>query len=150
VKGVGRLKDYDGLFEYIAYFEESDASIRYCFEGEGRTSEGTYSFSHPVYDQRFLEFIEAVYESGLIDIAYFTILNRYLTRSFHNMEEVIEEADFELLRAVLAYYVRQERFGEGMWAAALRDRIFLKVLRRLRTILKDTAGGNTNGFQTCT
>jgi hypothetical protein len=66
------------------------------------------------------------------------------------MEEVIEEADFELLRAVLAYYVRQERFGEGMWAAALRDRIFLKVLRRLRTILKDTAGGNTNGFQTCT
>lgn len=139
------MKVYDGLFEYIAYFEETDASIRYCFEGEGRTSEGTYSFSHPVYDQRFLEFIESVYESGLIDIAYFTILNRHLTRSFHNMVEVIDEADFELLRAVLAYYVRQERFGEGMWAAALKDRIFLKVLRRLRMILKDAESGDTEG-----
>lgn len=132
-----KVKDYEGLFAYISYFEVTDAASTFRFEGEGRTAEGSYTFSQPVYDQIFLEFIEAVYESGLIDIAYFSILNKYLTRSFHHVAEVIEEADLELLSAVLAYYIRQERFGEGMWAAALKDRIFLKVLKRLKIILKD-------------
>lgn len=136
------MKDYDGLFEYISYFEGADDSSTFRFEGEGRTAEGSYTFSHPVYDQRFLEFIEEVYESGLIDIAYFSTLNQYLTKSFHDVVDVIEEADFELLSAVLAYYVRQERFGEGIWATALKDRIFLKVLRRLQMVIKDNQQNN--------
>lgn len=147
--GVVRLKDYDRLFEYISYFESTDASSRFRFEGEGRTGKGSYTFSHPVYDHRLLDFIEEVYESGLIDIAYFSVLNRYLTSSFNEMVDVIEEADFELLSAVLAYYIRQERFGEGMWAAALKDRIFLKVLERLKVILKnnDLASLTNSGYE---
>lgn len=131
------MKDFERLFEYISYFEEEDVSFQFRFEGEGRTAEGSYNFSYPVYDQRLLDFIEEVYDSGLIDIAYFSVLNRYLTSSFHDMVDVIEEAGFELLSAVLAYYIRQERFGEGMWAAALKDRIFLKVLERLKVLLMD-------------
>lgn len=138
------MKDYEVLFAYISYFEGADASTMFRFEGEGKTAEGPYTFSHPVYDQRFLEFIEAVYESGLIDIAYFSILNRYLTRSFHNVVELIEEANLELLRAVLAYYIRQERFGEGMWATALKDRVFLKVLNRLKIVLMDDDVGSAS------
>lgn len=142
-----RLKDFERLFEYISYFEEKDVSSQFRFEGEGRTEEGSYTFSYPVYDQRLLDFIEEVYESGLIDISYFSILNRYLTSSFKDLEEVIEEANLELLRSVLAYYIRQERFGEGMWAAALKDRIFLKVLERLKVILKDNDHGHSHKFQ---
>ena len=139
------MKDYDDLFEYISYFEGADATSMFRFEGEGKTAEGPYTFSHPVYDQRFLEFIEEVYESGLIDIAYFSILNQYLTRSFNNVVEIIEEADLELLSAVLAYYVRQERFGEGVWETAMKDRIFLKVLKRLKIVLKDNGVGSVSG-----
>jgi hypothetical protein len=31
--------------------------------------------------------------------------------------------------------VRQERFCDGLWASAVEDKVFLKVLQRLRQLL---------------
>ncbi len=50
------------------------------------------------------------------------------------MIRAIDHADLEVLRAILTGYIRLERFSEGLWAEAVEDKVFLKVLRRLDQI----------------
>ena len=40
------------------------------------------------------------------------------------MVESKEDADLELIKAIFTGYVRQERFGYGLWAEALDYKIF--------------------------
>ena len=47
----------------------------------------------------------------------------------------IDTADFRLLRAILTYYMRQERFQDGLWLVAVQNGSFSKVLHRLMTLL---------------
>jgi hypothetical protein len=46
----------------------------------------------------------------------------------------IPTADFELLRAILTFYVRQDRFFEGAWAGSAKDGVFLRILNRLKEL----------------
>ncbi len=41
----------------------------------------------------------------------------------------------KLLKAILTGYVRQERFCDGLWADAVRDKVFLKILKRFNELL---------------
>jgi hypothetical protein len=51
------------------------------------------------------------------------------------MKYYIDEADFELLRAILTHSVRGERFCDGFWERMIEEKIFLNILYRLREIL---------------
>ncbi|WP_375790309.1 DUF6508 domain-containing protein [Paenibacillus agricola] len=42
--------------------------------------------------------------------------------------------DTDTLRALLTYFVRQERFCDGLWAKAVEDKIFLQILLKLREL----------------
>ncbi len=53
------------------------------------------------------------------------------------LTDKIESADFELLKAMLTYYNRQERFQEGLWSVAAQNGILLRLLKRLNTFLKE-------------
>ncbi len=46
----------------------------------------------------------------------------------------INTADFELVKAILTGYVRQEGFCDGMCASAVEDKVFLKILQRLQQL----------------
>lgn len=55
-----------------------------------------------------------------------------------NVKEIdsyIRTADIKLLRAILTGYIRQERFNEGLWATAAKDKVFLKILNRFEEII---------------
>ena len=56
-----------------------------------------------------------------------------------NYADYIEKADFRLLRAILTYYVRQERFQEGLWTIVLG-----KML--LQALNEDQIGSNETGY----
>lgn len=50
------------------------------------------------------------------------------------MHDAIEKADLELTLAILTGYIRQERFCDGLWEDAIREGIFLKLIRRLDSL----------------
>jgi len=51
------------------------------------------------------------------------------------MKNSIDDADLELIKAIITGYVRQERFCDGLWASAVEDKVFLKILQRLKQLL---------------
>lgn len=61
----------------------------------------------------------------------------YLEKNFSDhstMVDSISDANIERLKAIFTYYVRQERFKEGLWGKAAKDKIFLNLLKRLKNI----------------
>lgn len=82
-----------------------------------------------------MSFIDEVYKTDLIDTEYLPYLESLIPRDA-NLADYIDTADFRLLRAIFSYYVRQERFCEGLWFDAVLDRVFSKILNRLAQILE--------------
>ncbi len=88
---------------------------------------------YPDYDDKLLEFIKLVYDSGLMMEGYLDLLKeKYGTENEAN--DIIKSADFDPLRAILTYFVRQERFCDGIWEQAVKDKIFLNILYKLKEI----------------
>jgi len=46
----------------------------------------------------------------------------------------IDKADFETVKALLTYCVRQHRFDEGIWERAAKKGMFYKILNRIKDI----------------
>jgi hypothetical protein len=51
------------------------------------------------------------------------------------MIKSIEVADFELVKAIITRFIRKERFCDGAWGSAVEDKVFFKILQRLRKLL---------------
>ncbi|MFZ3589994.1 DUF6508 domain-containing protein [Bacillus sp. DJP31] len=43
-------------------------------------------------------------------------------------------ADIDLLRSILTFYVRRERFWTGAWESAAKEKVFLNILLRLKQV----------------
>lgn len=114
------MHTYIQLLNYIPYFE--DETIEFC------RWEGMYSN----YDEKLKEFIKEVYKTDLMKSDYLSYLDeRLLDRDY---SAAVPTADFELLRAILTFYVRQDRFSEGAWAGFAKEGVFLKILNRLKEL----------------
>lgn len=108
------------ICNYIPYFKTA-------------TKDSVCEFSpYPVYKQEFLDFIQAVYQTNLISFNYMEIIEQYGLDSTSEMVRAIDSADFELLKAILTGYIRQERFCDGLWADAVGDKVFLNILKRMQ------------------
>lgn len=122
------MHQYDKLLSYIDYFSTAGEEV------------GTWAYKPPDfpyvnYSKEMSSFIHEVYETDLMDTEYLPYLESHLPHGA-NYAEYIETADSRLLRAILTYYVRQERFCEGLWQSAVQDGIFSKILNRLVKLLK--------------
>jgi len=76
-----------------------------------------------------------VSESDIMDrnyLSYFEYPNPPLS------VENIESAGIDLLKAMFTYYIRQERFQEGLWLYAASEGIFLMLLYRLKALTCDS------------
>jgi hypothetical protein len=114
------MSDFKRLLKYIPYFE--------CEDNEFCKLESGY----PDYDGRLLEFINHSYGADLLEGDYIRYLNENVKD--HDFPALIPSADLELLKSILTYYVRQERFSDGVWAKAAKERVFLRILYRLREL----------------
>ncbi|MCT2535828.1 DUF6508 domain-containing protein [Aquibacillus koreensis] len=95
---------------------------------------GKRNFGYPKYSEQINEFIDDVYKSELMVTDY----HRQLEGLDQNYERIIPEANVEQLKAVLTYYVRGERLCDGMWESACKEKVFLKILYRLKELEKLT------------
>jgi hypothetical protein len=114
------MSPYLQLLNYIPYFE--DENIEFC----------RWEEMYPQYDEKLKEFIKKVYKSDLMKSDYLDYLDeRDLDRDYAS---AVPTADFELLRAILTFYVRQDRFVEGAWAGSAKEGVFLRILYRLKEL----------------
>ena len=122
------------IYSYISYFESLDAENACQWQKGERLKDGSCTVGYPVYEDEFLQFIEDVSRSNLMDISYGETIQKYGLEMNDGLAEQIETADFPLAKAILTCYVRQERFCEGIWGTAIKNGVFLALLNRLQIL----------------
>lgn len=65
-----------------------------------------------------------------MDYAYATNIEMYC-RDLNKLHELIYDADINLLKSILTYYIRQERFFDGTISKAIDNNIFENILERI-------------------
>jgi hypothetical protein len=91
---------------------------------------------YPEYEDTLQEFVQEVYKTSIMVYGdYDEIIHSYGIDSEEQMIKSIEVADFGLIKAIITRYIRKERFCDGSWGSAVEDKVFLKILQRLRKLL---------------
>jgi hypothetical protein len=101
------MHEYNKVPSYIDYFSTSGEEI-------GTWVHNPPNLTYMSYSSEMLSFIHKVYQPDLIDAEYLPYLESHLPHEI-NLADYIEIADFRLIRAILTYFVRQERFSDGLW-----------------------------------
>ena len=127
--------EIEKIRNYISYFETVNAETACRWEESIKLKNGTFSMPYPVYETQFLNFIDYVSNSDLMDVNYGGTLEEYGLEMNNELTKKIDTADFRLVKAILTCYVRQERFCDGLWGRAIKEGIFLALLKRIATLL---------------
>ena len=127
--------ELERIRKYISYFETVSAETACRWEKSVELADGSFSMPFPIYEPKFLDFVDDISASSLVDPSYGNTLEEYGLEMNDGLEKRIDTADFKLTKAVLTCYIRQERFCEGLWGRAIKDGTFLSLLKRLETLL---------------
>ena len=127
--------EMEKIRDYISYFETVHAETACRWEGSRKLKSGAFSMPFPVYETQFLNFIDNVSNSDLMDFSYGETLEEYGLEMNNGLTKKIDSADFKLVRAILTCYIRQERFCDGLWGRAIKEGTFLALLKRIETLL---------------
>lgn len=121
------------LLPFEDYFAE--ATRKSCCTPESAEKEKmVYAFAYPEYEEELNEFIQVVENSCFWSYHYIMILNEHGIEHSEELEDAIDTADSSLLCAVLTAYIRQERFHEGLIAAGVEKKVFLRIIRRMKQL----------------
>ena len=124
--------DIERLCTYIPYFEAATKESVCKWGGGGKIGDNLYEMSYPYYDETLIEFTEDVYKSSLMCKDYLDIINLHSLYDDDKMITALDNDDLVITSAILTFYIRQERFCDGLWAVAVDKKIFLKILKRLK------------------
>ncbi len=124
------MGQYDKILSYLDYFQKAGEEAGTWVHREGY-------FSYVDYVQEFLNFHDEVYKTDLIDTKYLEHLEEYFTQK-QDIASYINTADMDLLKSILTYYIRGDRFCEGLWLSAIIDKAFLRILLRLKELTQPT------------
>jgi len=125
------------LCAFIPYYESVNKEDVCQWSGGEKLGENHFTMSYPDYEQTLHDFIQEVYKSNIMCYDYLDIIHRRGLDGTEQMHSAIDTADFELAKAILTGYVRQERFCDGLWESAIENKIFLKILNRLQRLLSE-------------
>lgn len=134
-QGRGIDMEIEKIRNYISYFETVNAETACRWEESRKLESGAFSMPFPVYDSHFLNFIDDVSNSDLMDVSYGDTLEEYGLGMNNELTKKIDTADLRLAKAILTCYVRQERFCDGLWGRAIKEGTFLALLKRIATLL---------------
>ena len=125
---------YDNVFRYITYLEEADINESCNWEDGESDADGIITIPFPVYNIKIDEFIKDVYKTNLMTNNYLDYIKEKVPEN-STFEDIIETADLTLCKAILTYYIRQERFCDGTWADAVKNKVFLRLLMRIKDLI---------------
>ena len=123
------LPKYEVLFPFIEYFEK-------CPKQEwsgGSNKDGVLTWPYCNFSEELSQFLEVFYESDLPDTNYMGTLELYGVEG-GKCAEAIPSANVELLLAILTFYIRGDRFCEGLLDSAIQKGIIADILKRLQEL----------------
>lgn len=125
--------DVDRLVRYLPWLEEKAGRIvSENFDGSGI---GEHSIPFPVYDSTLLGFVKEAQQTGLIDRNYVYTYSRHKIRNVEDEFKAISQADItqmDILKGILSKYVLGGMTKGRMWTEAVQNRIFLKVVQKMK------------------
>nr|WP_282433899.1 DUF6508 domain-containing protein [Desulfitobacterium sp. LBE] len=125
------------LSAFIPYFETVNKEDVCHWGGGEKLGDNHLTMPYPDYERTLHDFIQAIYKSNIMCYDYLDIIHKRGIDGTEQMNSAIDTADFELTKAILTGYVRQERFCDGLWESAVEDKTFLKILNRLQRLLSE-------------
>lgn len=128
-------KDVEKLSEYVPYLTDATKETVVSWVNSNDQADDPFYMAYPVYDRTFVEFVDDLYETDILLGNYNEIVAELGLTDEDDLALVIDEADMDVVRAILTYFIRQERFHDGLWGEAVEKKVFLKVLKRLRELV---------------
>lgn len=125
------------LSAFIPYFETVNKEDVCHWGGGEKLGDNHSKMPYPDYERKLHDFVQAVYKSNIMCYDYLDIIHKRGIDGTEQMNSAIDTADFELTKAILTGYIRQERFCDGLWESAVEDKTFLKILNRLQRLLSE-------------
>ena len=116
------------LCAYIPYLENIDPERACKF-----ATKPPDAISTPIgydYEEELLDFIEALSKSKVLHDPLYI---KTPIGEFDN--ELIQTENLEFLKTMISWYLRAERFCDGVWAGAVKSGAFLAILRRLEALV---------------
>src|SRR6056297_3509338 len=111
-------KNYFSLLKFIPYFESKENAF-YEYIPSYKDEEGTNIMGWIQYSEEVYEFIKNFHESDLVEYNYLEVLEKF--GKIEDIESRIEIETFDNIKALLTFYIRRERFGEGCISKAIND-----------------------------
>ena len=125
--------DVEKLCSFIPYFENIDPEKACQWTDMKKNEDGVLTLPYPMYSEELIKFIDAFYESGLSVSNYQEELNQRIPDwQTKDIQKIIETSDFELVKVILTKLIRVERFSDGAWDNAIKNGLFLALLRKLK------------------
>lgn len=124
------MSEYQKIYAFLPYFKkQTDGRTDPTIEVEPFIHQQEMMYTQ--YAEEMNNFISSIQEAGYTDFKYSATLEEYGAQSYETLKERISTADKKLLKAILTYMVRSERFNSGAWETYQRDGLFEKVLHRM-------------------
>lgn len=124
----------DKITKYIDYFSTNGKEF-FKWKKPEETKSGVVQLGFIQYDDGVQNFINDLYEEDMLDTRYFEHLELYKTK-IDAPSDLIPTADLPLLKSILTFYVRGEKYSDGVWANAIDEGVFLAILQRLKEFAK--------------
>lgn len=129
--------DVERLIRYLPWLEEkAGKDVSETFNGSGI---GEHSITFPVYDSTLLNFVREVQRTKLLDRNYRYIYSRYRIRTLEDEWKMISRSDItqmDILKGILSKYIMGGMTKGRMWTEAVENRVFLKVVRKMKENLE--------------
>lgn len=130
------MDKYNILLDYIAYFK-NDNNDFYNYN-RGKKEKEVVTLGYITYSQKVLNFIkDATDIEFLYNGNYLNWISSDEDKNYNIVKSKIDRANIEKLREILTYYLRGERFCEGLLASSIDEGIILKILYRLKVLSED-------------
>lgn len=136
-------KTVEPLMRYLPWLEKNAGSaVSHNYQGSGLSKS---SMSFPVYDGTLMNFVREAGASSLMNRNYVYVYTRNRIRSHEDERRLIAGAelkDWDILAGILSKYVLEGQRKATLWGEAVRENIFVLVLKKMRQIIEfwDKAG----------
>ncbi|MBR6308470.1 MAG: hypothetical protein IKR39_07645 [Lachnospiraceae bacterium] len=133
--------DVERLASYLPWLEQkSGTQVSSSYTGSG-INETSVPF--PVYESTLLSFVKEAQNTGLIDTNYPYVYSELFIKTHGDEFKAIERADVKtgaILCAILSKYVLGGMTKGNLWSEAVKEGIFLAVVKRMKEIVEHWDG----------
>ena len=129
-----KVNPYSELYPYIDYFEHLQSKEGYAIPEDEEREDGVIRIMDYCYDQKIYDFFNLVITLELVDYNYLKSLEDAGYFKCDNQAEFIAKADLPILKSLLTFCQRGERFCTGFLVGILDNKVLAKILRRMQEI----------------